>query len=189
MSKMLRHLLATLLVVAAPLANAAIITFNLNYSGASFGNGATAVGHVSFDDTILPTGPASLANVSAATLGVVGWDLTVSGATTGNGTFTLGDLAPQTAGWIWVATAPLNFALELVGQIGFSDFNWCAGSASCGNPAAPGGSSAFTIRTAGETGDQLRLISMNQSVPEPGSMALFALAGLAAAGVARRKQH
>lgn len=189
-----KSLLMAVLSFLAPLSYGAIHTFDLTYSGAQFGNTAVANGSISFDATILPAGPAKLVNVSAATLGVVDWSLTVSGAITGNGAFGLADLqlvAGEENGWIWDLGGPINLMTELVGQAGFSDFNWCGGTAlSCGNPLAPGGSSTFTITTSGETGDSLFLTSMTPSaVPEPETWAmLLAGLGLVGAAVRRRKQ-
>lgn len=183
----------TLAVLLPSLASAQIRTFNLSYSGAQFGNQASALGSVTFDLGVLPNGPTNLANVSKATLGLLDWTLTVSGATTGNGVFTLADLETvpgQQNGWIWILSAPLDLDAELVGQAGFNDFNWCAGSNSCGNPGAPGGAAAFIIQTAGETGDRLRLTSMVANVPEPatGLLLLVGLTGVAASAVRRRPQ-
>ena len=167
--------------------NASIITFDLHYSGAQFGNSAVATGTVAFDDAVLPNGPSNSANVLASFLGVVDWTLTVSGAGTGNGTFVLADLEPvtgQASGWIWVLNAPLDLTRELVGQAGFDDFNWCGFTSSCGNPLAPGGIMPFTIATSGETGDALLLTSMAPSgrVPAPSIVWLLGL-GIATLGV------
>ena len=156
--------------VLPPISQAAIVPYNLTYSGAGFGNNATATGQISFDDTILPNGPVSLGNVSAATLGVTDWSLTVTGASTGNGVFSLADLQMvpgREDGWVWSLSNAIDLSTELVGQVGFDDFNWCAGYSSCGNPLAPGGIALFTIATNGETGDTLVLVSMAPVEPSP----------------------
>lgn len=163
--------------LSAPVSHAVPITFNLSYSGASFGNQATGTGFVTFDDAVLPN-PGTLANVTAATLGVQAFSIAIAGASTGNGTFGLGSVT----NWIWSVSAPLNLTGELVGQVGFLDFNWCAANfIGCIAPA-PGGISAFTISTNAETGDRLVLTSMRRAtVPEPATLALlvFGLFGIA----------
>jgi hypothetical protein len=70
-----------------------------------FGNTATAVGSITFDDTTLPN-PGVLTNVSAATLGVTGFSMTVIGASAGNGTFGRSSVT----NWVWIlsATAELH---------------------------------------------------------------------------------
>jgi hypothetical protein len=170
------------LTLLAPQSDAALISFNLSYSGAGFGNGATAVGTITFDDAVLPN-PGSLANVPAASLGIDSFSITVTGASSGNGTFGLADVD----NWVWILSAPLNLNAELVGQAGFSDFNWCAaGFIGCTAPA-PGGIAAFTIQTNAETGDALGLVSMTP-VPEPVPVALvgIALVGLGLKGLRKR---
>jgi hypothetical protein len=74
----------------------------------------------------------------------------------------LSDFSAIPDGWIWVVNGPLDFSIDLVGQTNFLDFNWCAGSFSCGSANAPGGSSQFQIRTNGETGEIMTLMSMKQ---------------------------
>jgi hypothetical protein len=184
---------AILMSIFASFAHADILTFNLSYSGVSLGNNAVATGNISFDDTILSGGPISLGNVSAMTLGITDFSITISGASSGNGTFGLADQlgAGQENGWIWVLGAPIDLTTELVGQSGFNDFNWCAGSLSCGNPLSPGGYQPFSIATSGETGDRLILTSMNSisPVPEPETYATLLVGlGLIVFMARRRKQ-
>jgi hypothetical protein len=167
-------------LVTAPIlmplpANANVITFDLSYSGASFQNSATGTGFISFDDTVLPNTATSLLNVSPATLGIVGFSITIANASSGDGTFGLSDFTASPNGWLWNLTAPLNLGADLVGQAGFSDFNWCAITASCGSATAPGGVAPFTIQTDGETEDKLLLTSMTAAVPEPSTWAMMLL--------------
>jgi len=168
-------------------ASANIISFDLSYTGVN--NSASGIGFISFDDTVLPNTAGSWGNVSPATLGITDFSITISGASSGNGTFGLADFAADPDGWVWNLVGPLDLSLgsELVGQANLSDFNWCAGTQSCGNPLAPGGVSPFTIATSGETGNALVLSSMVvTAVPVPAAVWLFgsALAGL---GWMRRK--
>jgi PEP-CTERM motif-containing protein len=176
--------LVVLVMLIARDTSALPITFDLTYSGFEFGNAATAVGTITFDDTVLPN-PGTLVNVTSATLGVTDFSITVSGASSGNGTFGLASVT----NWIWIVGSPLNLTQQLVGQPGFNDFNWCGFLFDGCAPPAPGGVAAFTIQTNAETGDSLRLTSMQpvSTVPEPSAMALLAigLGGLAA----RRTYH
>jgi hypothetical protein len=124
-------------------------------------------------------------------LGIVDFGITIANATIGNGSFELSDFSAFPDGWIWYLLAPLDFSLDLVGQAGFLDFNWCAGSYSCGNPSAPGGSSNFNITTNGESGETLVLTSMrvvSNQIPEPASLVLVGI-GLAALALTRKRKR
>jgi hypothetical protein len=164
-----------------PPANAAVITFDLSYSGASFGDSAVGTGFISFDNTVLPNTAVTLGNVSPATLGIVNFSITISNASSGNGTFGLSDFTAAPNGWVWILGGPLNLSANLVGQSNFEDFNWCAFGLSCGSATAPGGTDVFTIRTDGETQDRLLLTSMVPAAV-PGPIAGAGLPGLILAG-------
>ena len=132
-------------------------TFTLNYSGASFGNAATATGQIVIDETLLPN-PGSTGGSFANYLQNL--NLTVSGATTGNGTYSLTDFST----FIWNTNgATLDFTQELVGQASSGspwgttsgpagDFNLFASTAS-----APTGYSPFVLSTSSGSGDRLAL--------------------------------
>lgn len=179
-------LLAALLVSCSMGANAASITFNLEYSGESFFNGATATGSITFDDALLPNEDISLFGVSGDVLGVVAFELTVAGASSGNGTFGLSALGAEGGRWVWSLDQPVDLTTELVGQAGFADFNWLCGinGASCEGPLVPQGVAVFTLLTAG--GEELLLTSMTP-VPVPGAVWLFASALLGLARTSRAR--
>src|SRR5262245_50004049 len=125
-------LLAGAVVLAgAATAGATPILFNFNYSGAPFGNTAIAVGTSTMDDALLPN-HGLLGNGPSGALGITAFSITVSGAGSGNGTFTLS----QVTNWVWSMSASINLFVQLLGQPGFVDFNWCAtGFAGCTPPA------------------------------------------------------
>jgi hypothetical protein len=64
---------------------AGLMTFDLTWSGASFGNTAMATGQITFDPSLL-TNPGVTDPIA-----VTAFSITVSGASSGNGTFGLGD--------------------------------------------------------------------------------------------------
>ena len=171
-------------VLAGPMAaNAALITFDLTYSGAPFENSAVASGSITFDDAILPV-PGDLVNATADVLGVTAFSITVSGASAGDGTFGLSDVT----NWIWDVGSELDLTQNLVGQAAFFDFNWCAASFDGCVAPAPGGVDAFIIVTNAETGDPLLLTSMSpRAVPEPARSA--ARLGLLGLGLTRRRAN
>jgi hypothetical protein len=111
----LRNIIFTLGLLFAANANAALLSFDLSYSGAVFGNSATATatatGTITLDDTILANPGGNLAN--AAAVGVTAFAITVSGAGSIDGTHTLldyGNFRFNTAG------STLDLSVELVGQ-------------------------------------------------------------------------
>jgi hypothetical protein len=182
------------LIVAAGLtsfaANAnAVTTFNIRYSGASFGNNASAVGTVTLDETQL----SQQFNFSGFGTAVLGLSLTVSGASSGNGTFTFSDFSS----WRWDTNGTtLDYSKELVGQTlqgghifgtsdAYSDFNVFAN-----NSSAPFGVSHFVLATQGVMGmyEPLKMTSMS-TVPEPSTYGLIGLGALGVAFAARRRKQ
>lgn len=176
--------LAALLALSSIGANAASITYTIEYSGETFGNTAMAVGTVTLDTTLLPNEPGALFGQFGDALGVTGFELTVTGASLGNGSFDFDDLGPNGGNWVWNLESAIDLNTELLGQSGFIDFNWLCqtNGGNCSDPLLPEGVNIFTIQTAG--GEQLLLTSM-RPVPVPGAIWLF---GSALAGLAMRRK-
>jgi hypothetical protein len=151
-----------------------ITTFQLAWSGASLGNGATATAIMEIDEALLPNPGAPGFMLTPAFITSV--TLTVSGASAGNGTFTLADFVAlrwDTEG----GTLDLN--TELVGQATAGQpwgttFDTLAGDFNLfgdGVSPAPVGTTYFTLSANGGAGDPMRLISF-RPVPEPVSAGL-----------------
>ena len=115
------------------MASATPVTFNLSYLG-TVNLSAAASALLTIDDSKFLSAT-NLSNLTSATATVTAFSVAVSGATSGTGTFGLSDVT----NWLIRVSAPLNLGADLVGQAGFSDFNWCAsGFSPCVSPA-PGG--------------------------------------------------
>jgi hypothetical protein len=186
-SKFIKHAAAVLVagVLATP-AFAAQETFNLAWSGASFGNDAMATGHITIDTDAIN---GSYNDISFPDARVSDLGLTISGANSGNGTFGLSDFNFMA---VWAPTA-LDFSRELVGQADATGGTWGAPSASDGdfnlfanNAAAPLGTWYFTLTTADGAGDHMLLTSMT-AVPEAPGISMM-LAGLGLVGFAARRR-
>jgi len=140
----------------ASLSEAAI--FNLQWSGAAYGNTAVATGTIDLDIGAMPN------PVNQGGVGLPAWvnsiNVTVSGAASGNGSFTTTDFERiifRSSGFT------LNLNAELVGQNGGlftgvnGDFNIFNDNAVA--PTAPNGSSPNVLKTNGGMGDPMNLIS------------------------------
>jgi hypothetical protein len=164
---------------------AAISSFQLDWSGAVFGNQAEAHALLSVDDILFPD-TSGLVWLTPG-IEVTGFNITVSGAATGNGNFDLTDYAA----FIWDTTgATLDFTQELVGQTISSGYNWGEGYDTGGDfsliaaelsNAPTGDGWYFKLATANGTGDNLKLTSFRpyqtspvQPVPLPSAFWLFA---------------
>ena len=95
---------------------AELVTFNLEWSGASFGNSARATASITIDDDLLPNPGGSGTEAPFSSIGVVDFTMTVTGAGGGDGTFTLDSF--RTVRWDSgnAENATLDLTTELVGQ-------------------------------------------------------------------------
>jgi hypothetical protein len=145
---------------------AALETFDLSWSGASFANSATATGTITFDTSLVNTsGYTSLTgDVGPATPWVTAFSMTISNASTpaGDGTFGLSDFNSVPGDIFMSLGGPVDFSTNLVGQANFQDFNVLTNRS---NPDAPEGIINFTIQDASI--DQLVLTSFAPEVTGP----------------------
>lgn len=172
---------AAFMALASSTSMAALITENVQWSGASFSNHASAQGVVTFD-----TGTNVISGIS----------LTVMGANAGNGTFSTADFR----GLFFYSPSPLNYTEELIGQSLSGGGTFGTQSGRFGSTGdfnlftnrndVPTGTSPFVFTTLRGAGDRMLVTSMTQAVaavPEPETYALV-LAGLGAlCFVARRR--
>ena len=192
--KMWKYLLMISVLALAVSANADVFqTYDLTWSGVSFGNNATATGQITLDLTTLPNpgGPAYDMYPDIASM-----TLTVSGAISGNGTWTRSDLAPisnlGTYTYWDTGGATLDMNQQLVGQPttgspwgtpdGISgDFNFFFTN------GGPIGTFYFTLTSDGGNGDTMALTSVAPEVPEPGTLVLAGSGIMLFAGSLRRR--
>jgi hypothetical protein len=165
----------------------AMTTFDLDWSGASFGNSAVASGFITVDESVFPGGSTSLPSPFVTAL-----QLTISGASSGNGTFTLTDFnslrfyTPSTSDH-------LDLSQNLIGQTLSSGCAYGTSVGSCGNGNGgdfnifgnnsldPIGAWYFQLQTSGGSGDSLLVTSISAAVPEPSTWAMMIL-GFAGVG-------
>lgn len=205
-----RLLTITAAIATSTLANAEIITYQLEWSGQNFFNEASATGFVTLDTDLVPN--PGFYSGSWEGSGFSDFSITVTGAQAGNGTFstTNGDFTSV----IWnvgdgglplgdgqPTIDPINLHTELMGQTGFADFNVFSAFGDSegpgGNPEAPNGFQPFVLVLGGispdfglgqgnngDIGDLIELVSMTP-VPAPSSLALL---GLSAIATTRRRR-
>jgi hypothetical protein len=193
----LSFVLAMALAFSANLARAGSITYDLAFSGASFGDSAVGTGTVTIDTSLLNNPGSTDTGLSSF---VEAFSLTISGATSGNGTF---DMADYAGFHFDTNDATLNLTTQLVGQttphgvwgVGTSgNFAFSPNGNDLSTPHSVDG--PFIIATAdshGDQGDLLRMTSMmpeTASVPEPSTLTMLGIAAtcLAAAAYRRRRR-
>ncbi len=186
-------------IMALSLTAQADQTFDLNWSGNSFGNSAIATGTITMDTSVLfstgindNSGYFGLANPFVTALSI-----TVSGAKSGNGTFVLSDfntlLFDQFGG-------NLDFTKELVGQP-TSGNSWGTPNGNGGDfnlfnrtPLGTGPDGVFYFTLAADAGfeDEMVLTSFRPAgtniTPEPGTYALLCSLGLTGGAMLRRRR-
>ena len=183
--------LAALFVLGTSSAvQAQLATFDLSYSGASFGNSAVGTGVITLDLATL-SNPGF--NQSLAPTYITSLSLTISGASSGNGTFSLADINTfklDTNG------GTLDFTRQLIGQptagASFGTPNGSGGDFNLfgSTLADPVGVFFFTLATSGGSGDQLLLTSIAPTTtPEPGSIAFLVGIGISGSVFVRRRKN
>ncbi len=186
-----------LLLLAATAYADTFQTYNLAWSGASFGNSAMATGQITLDLTTLPNpgGPAydMYNDITSLTL-------TVTGASVGNGTWTKADLCPCSALGTYTywdtGGGALDLTQQLVGQPTVDGGPWGTPDGLSGDfnffftNGGPLGSFYFTLTTADGTGDSMLLTSVDPvsgTTPEPGSLFLMGSGLVLLASTIRRR--
>lgn len=188
--------LAAALAACSATATAELLIYDLEWSGLSFQNEVTATGQVTIDtgDVENP----GFYNGEWEGSAFSNFSISVVGSQNGDGTFSSnnGDFGAV----IWNVgddgfdlvngddTQPfIDLYSELMGQIGFNDFNVFSNEfhPGLGSPI-PNGVEPFTlfigetdVITNGVDGQLIELVSMRPSVPAPSSLALLGFAALA----------
>ena len=189
-------LAVTTVAGASPLPVPATTTFDITWSGAAFGDNATATGYITVNSTLPAITPDYSGNmVFLPSPDVTALSITIAGASSGNGTFGLSDFQSIT---FW-SPATLDLTKQLVGQplphgctYGEPFAIDCEGPGSAGDfnlfsdfgSGAPEGENYFTLVTSGGDGDPLEVTSI-APVPEPAAWATMLL-GLGMIGGAFR---
>jgi hypothetical protein len=171
-------IVAALAALSTARARADIVTFDLEWSGAPFGNRATATGTITID-----TAAINNPNVTQQNSGFVkAFEITIKGAASGNGTFDYLDFVQSVnfGGFLIQDADTLNFNLPLVGQLtangrwgpgGVGDFNIFSNDLQFSH--APNGVNTFVFATDAGKEDKLVLTSFNPApvlVPEPSTV-------------------
>ena len=188
---------AGLLVVAAGQANADSV-FDLAWSGAALGNGASATGTITLNLADVTNPGETDQNLSSF---VTAFSITVTGAGAGDGTFGFSDYNGGTldfGGFYLITGGTLDFTSQLVGQStpggpwGSTHFG-TTGDFNIFNNGnddnAPEGTDFFQLTTEGGSGDKMYLTSFApaSAVPEPSSAIPVSVALLGLAFVVRKR--
>src|SRR4051812_15594971 len=106
--------LAVFLILALAALPASADTFNIAWSGAQFGNTATATGTIDINTALLPNPGADLNSCcSGLSSWITGLNITITGANSGNGTFTGSNFQGQ----YWDTNGgTLDLGTSLIGQ-------------------------------------------------------------------------
>jgi hypothetical protein len=189
MRKLLFGAAAAAALMMASAAQASVHTLNITWSGAQFGNQASATGVLTFDDAAVPDLGGSQISHSMSDLIDFSMDITGTAGGLGDGHFTVADFSS----FVFAANSALDYNHELIGQalangctFG-SQADGCYGGPSgdfnlftASNNNAPNGTFYFRLTAVG--GDNLFVTSIAPgAVPEPMAWALmiggFGLAG------------
>jgi len=177
-------------LIAAPAIFAGPMTFNFTFSNVDVG--ATATGQFTIDSNTFATIVADPSEAAYLISDLQSLSITVSGSGLGDGTYGLSDYSYFL--W-WSAGASFDYSKDLVGQatsIGSwgtpdgsnGDFSFCSAFVS----AAPDCLNHFTIVTNAGNDYVLGLTSLTDpAVPEPGTIGLVAVGGLAVLAKSRRR--
>ena len=154
-----------------------IQTYDLAWSGAAFGNGASAAGVITLDLSTLPNPSASGGSGLFGTdyvdisSDITSLSVTVTGSVAGDGTFTLANLAPVSVfgtKTYWNTNGnTLNMEGNILTQLQAigGDFNLFFA------PPGPQGSSVLQLTTDGLTGNRMAMTEFSPVVtPEPGTL-------------------
>jgi hypothetical protein len=168
---MTKTLKASFLLAAAACTQLDAANFNLTWSGASFGNSATATGVIGLDLTTIPAAPSH--TLPSIPSWITSFTITITGASSGNGTFTLADfneIAFSSSGF------SLNYTTDLMAQNGGTIFSSVGDFNIFGSTAtAPVGVASNTINAdAGNGSDLLVLTSFTPASVVPAGVPDFA---------------